>query len=144
MSLPHLNPDGKMNLETAGAHPEVISLGLGVVKAADGTPVPVDKTSQVAASVLYDAVYVAGGAESVAQLAQIDEVARFIVEAFKHGKAVGATGEGVQVLPAEVTGPGVITGADPSAFAEEFAAAIGQHRFPEREGARGGIGARRS
>ncbi|MDQ6675134.1 MAG: catalase [Chloroflexota bacterium] len=136
----------KSALEAGGAHPEVISLGLGVVKAADGTPVPVDKSSQVAASVLYDAVYVPGGAASVALLAEMDEVTRFIVEAFKHGKAVGASGEAVQLLPSEVHGPGVIVGSDsstPAAFAEQFAAAIGEHRFPEREGARGGIGASR-
>jgi len=136
----------KTALEAGGAHPDIISLGLGVVKAADGTPVPVDKTSQVAASVLYDAVYVPGGAASVGQLAQMDEVSRFIVEAFKHGKPVGATGEAVQLLPAEVNGPGVITAADgstPTAFAQAFIAAMGEHRFPEREGARGGIGASR-
>jgi catalase len=135
----------KSALEAAGAHPEVISLSLGVVKAADGTAVPVDKTSQVAASVLYDAVYVPGGAASVEQLAQLDEVSRFIVEAFKHGKAIGATGEAVQLLPADARGPGVVAadGARPRSFAAEFITAIGQHRFPEREGARGGIGASR-
>jgi catalase len=96
--------------------------------------------------VLYDAVYVPGGPASVELLGQMDEVRRFIVEAFKHGKPVGATGEAVQLLPAEVSGPGVVTasdGSDPATFAEQFAAAIGEHRFPEREGARGGIGARR-
>jgi catalase len=137
----------KTMLEAAGAHPEVVSLGLGVVKAADGTSlVPVDKTTQVAASVLYDAVYIPGGSANIQQLSQMDEVRVFIVEAFKHGKPVGATGEAVQLLPADVHGSGVVTssnGSDPGSFAKQFIAAMGQHRFPDREGTRGGIGGRR-
>ena len=81
-------------LEQKGAHPDVISLALGSVRGTDGTAVAVDKTSQVAASVLYDAVYVPGGAGNT------------------------------------------------ETFIAEFTAAIGEHRFPQREGARGGIGRR--
>jgi catalase len=136
----------RMALQAAGAHPDVISLGLGVVKAADGTAVPVDKTSQVAASVLYDAVYVPGGAANVETLSQLDEVSRFIEEAFKHGKPIAASGEAAQLLPWDGSTPGVVIGdgSDVTAFAEELLAAIGQHRFPEREGARGGIGESRA
>jgi len=130
----------KTALEAGGAHPDVISLALGVVRGADGTPVPVDKTSQVAASVLYDAVLVPGGAAHVEALLELDEVERFLAEAFKHGKVIGAFGEARRLLPAYVSGPGVIVG---DAFTEEFIAALGEHRFPEREGARGGIGSRR-
>jgi catalase len=111
-----------------------------VVRGADGTGVPVDKTSQVAASVLYDAVLVPGGAAHVEALLELDEVERFLAEAFKHGKVIGAFGEARQLLPAYLSGPGVIVG---DAFTEEFIAALGEHRFPEREGARGGIGSRR-
>src|SRR6185312_2071195 len=32
----------KRGLEAGGAHPDVISVGLGTLEAADGTPVPVD------------------------------------------------------------------------------------------------------
>ena len=84
----------------------MVSLGLGVVPAADGTPVPVDKTSQAAASVLYDAVYVPGGADHVAALAELDEVGRFLLESFKHGKSIGVVGEAVQLLPDGVEGSG--------------------------------------
>jgi catalase len=123
----------------------VISLGLGVVKAADGSVVPVDKTSQVAASVLYDAVYVPGGSASVDALGELDEVSRFVSEAFKHGKAIGASGEGARLLPAQPGTPGLVIGeaSTMAAFVEEFIAAIGEHRFPQREGTRGGIGTSR-
>ncbi|MBV9577545.1 MAG: catalase, partial [Chloroflexi bacterium] len=131
-------------LEAGGAHPDVISLGLGVVRAADGTPAPVDKNSQVAASVLYDAVCVPDGSEHVAALAELDEVQRFLLEAFKHGKAIGVGRQAAELLPPGVEGPGVVIGdSDVDAFVTEFVAAIGEHRFPQREGARGGIGGRR-
>jgi hypothetical protein len=42
---------------------------------------------------------------------------------------------------------GVVTtrgGADMTAFITQFSAAIAQHRFPEREGSRGGAGTPRS
>jgi catalase len=135
----------KTALEGGGAHPDVVSLGLGAVLAADGTPVPVDKTSQTAASVLYDAVCVPGGADHVAELAELDEVGRFLLESFKHGKSIGVVGEAAQLLPAGVGGPGVVIGdaANVQSFVDAFVEAIGEHRFPEREGARGGIGATR-
>lgn len=135
----------KTALESGGAHPDVISLGLGAVVAADGTAVPVDKTSQTAASVLYDAVCVPGGADHVAALAELDEVGRFLLESFKHGKSVAVVGEAAQLLPPGVEGPGVVIddGADIQSCVDAFIAAIGNHRFPEREGARGGIGATR-
>ncbi len=128
-------------LEAGGAHPEVVSLALGVVTAADGTAVPVDKSSQVAASVLYDAVCVPGGADHVVGLAELDEVERFLAEAFRHGKAIGVLGDAIDLLPPGTDGAGVITGGtDAHAFIQEFVAAIGEHRFPERAGARGGSG----
>jgi catalase len=126
----------KAALEAGGAHPDVISLALGVVKAQDGTPVPVDKTSQVAASVLYDAVCIPDGAEHVAALAQLDAVRQFVAEAFRHGKTIGVVGEAAQLLPAGVEGEGVIAGAAGDAFVQQFVDALGQHRFPSREGAR--------
>jgi catalase len=108
--------------------------------------VPVDKTSQVAASVLYDAVFVPGGAAHIQTLSELDEVGRFLAEAFKHGKAIGVLEEAVQLLPADAQGPGVVIGgaSGVGTFVDQFIQAIGEHRFPEREGARGGIGASRS
>jgi catalase len=154
----------KAGLEARGAHPDIVSLALGLVKATDGTPVPVDKISQVAASVQYDAVFVPGGAASVEALRQMPEVGVFLAEALRHGKAVGVTGEAVQLLAdalgrepgakrdgndgaAAAGSLGIIAAADGSnlaAFVDQFSSAIAQHRFPEREGERGGIGASRN
>jgi catalase len=153
----------KVALEAHGAHPDIISLALGVVLAADGTPLPVDKTSQVAASVHYDAVYVPGGHASAEALRELDEVGRFLAEAVRHGKAIGVTGDALRLL-SDVLGqggnsarngdygafedsPGIIASADASNltnFVEQFISAIAQHRFPEREGSRGGVGTSRT
>jgi catalase len=90
-------------------------------------------------------VYIPGGAAHVEQLSELDEVGRFIAEAFKHGKPIGMTGEAVQLMPADADAPGLVRGDASSlgTFVEQFTQAIGQHRFAEREGARGGIGASR-
>ena len=50
------------------------------------------------ASVLYDAVLVAGGRASVDTLRRNGAAIRYVAEAYKHGKAVGAIGEGVDLL----------------------------------------------
>ena len=123
----------------------MISLALGVVQAADGSALPVDKTYQVAASVLYDAVFVPGGKASVDLLSELNEVALFLAEAFKHGKAIGASGEGTRLLPAEKGAPGIVTGESDNmkVCVADFIAAIGEHRFPDREPARGGLAAGR-
>jgi len=99
--------------------------------------------SQVAASVLYDAVYVPGGAASVDMLGGLDEVGQFLAEALKHGKAIGASGEGARLLPGQAGTPGVVVGdaGNMDAFVEKFISAIGEHRFPEREAASAGAGA---
>jgi catalase len=155
----------KTALEAAGAHPDIISISLNNVTAADGSQLPVDKTSQTAASVLYDAVYIPGGRANVDTLQQLDEVGRFLREAYAHGKVIGLTGEAVELLPAVAPSDGLLAGdgqraqqqplammgvlAQPDAsaldsFAQQFIQAIAQHRFPEREGARGGVGTSRA
>ena len=89
---------------------------------------------------LYDAVRVPGGSEPLG-MAELDEVQRFIAEAFRHGEAIGGAGDAAEPLPPGVEGSRVVVvGSDVQAFVDEFTYAIGQHRFPEREGARGGIG----
>jgi catalase len=50
------------------------------------------------ASVLYDAVVVPCGPDSVAALGQDGYTVHFVTEAFKHGKAIGAFGAGVKLL----------------------------------------------
>ena len=53
------------------------------------------------ASVLYDAVLVAGGREAFVDALQSNGAAlRYVAEAYKHGKPLGAVGEGVRLVAA--------------------------------------------
>lgn len=92
-------------LLAGGAVPEVISGALGSIEADDGSEIPVDKTLLTVDSVLYDAVYVPGGEDSIAALELQTDAQHFVMEAFKHCKAIGGSSEGARfvaraVLPA--------------------------------------------
>ena len=88
----------KQALEAEGAHPLVVSKLGGMIKSADGESIPVERTFLTTASVLFDAVYVPGGAKSVAMLKSEGEAVHFINEAFKHCKPIAASGDGVELL----------------------------------------------
>ncbi|GAA4467582.1 catalase [Nibrella saemangeumensis] len=86
----------KNALKAEGAKGEVVSTRLGKLKNLD--EVKIDKTFTTTASVLYDAVYVAGGEDSVEKLRMQGDAIHFINEAFKHCKPIGATAEGIKLL----------------------------------------------
>ncbi|QGQ48492.1 catalase [Metabacillus sediminilitoris] len=117
-----------------GIQVEVISDKLGNQKAFDGTELKVDHTFLTCDSVLFDAIYAAGG-KGVSQKFK-EEAAYFIQEAFSHYKAIGATFEGKNWLQEEVmaNSPGVvIEDQDMSVFAQNFGQAISAHRHWNRQ-----------
>lgn len=131
-------------LKAQGAMSEVVGPHLGTLSAASGPSVEAVKTFANTSSVLYDAVFVPGGA-GAATLEQMGDARVFVAEAYKHGKAVGASGEGVGLLKAALP-PGVVPGSEDrisqhlgvitqpnaaglDAFAEEFLAAIGTRHW---------------
>ena len=136
----------KQALEKAGAKAEIISKFKGMIKSADGKEMEVDKTFLTAASLMYDAVYVPGGKASVEMLKKQGDAIHFVNEAFKHCKAIAATGEGVDLLVASdipgikpqvgqlQTELGVVTSGDVGVkdAAEAFVKAIAQHRHWQR------------
>lgn len=87
-------------LATAGAQAKIVSQFGGRVRGASGETMEVDKMFVAAASVMFDAVFVPGGAESVTTLRRSGEARHFINEAFRHCKPIAATGEGVDLLRA--------------------------------------------
>ncbi|EYF03861.1 catalase [Chondromyces apiculatus] len=146
--------DVKTALESAGATVEVIGPRLGKLKSAEGGAVPVTMALPTTASVMFDAVFIPGGKASVEALLKDGSAIHFVLEAFKHHKTVGATGEGVDMLRAvpfpavtladakggqgAVVDQGVVTsqGApDLVAFAGAFIQALAQHRHWDRPGA---------
>jgi len=140
----------KTALTAQGAVCDVIAKTLGSVTGSDGGTVPVDKSAITVDSIMYDAVFVPGGAKGADALKAMPKALYFIAEAFGHYKPIAATGEGVTVLQqanlssvnlagAEADGVvsdlGVVTFAgavDGSDFAKEFTDAIAQHRFWDR------------
>lgn len=91
----------KRALEKAGAVVKVISPMGGTISVAGGKKtIPVFASIKTTESVLYDAVYIPGGEESVNALLGEAKFIKFINEAFKHCKAIAADGEGKKLIDA--------------------------------------------
>jgi catalase len=126
-------------LKAEGAQVLIVSKMLGTIKGDDGTEVEVDKTFRNTPSVAFDAVFIPGGAPSVAALQGLGDAVHFVQEAFKHCKPIGALGDGAALLDGNAArgtnlraAEGVITAPSDGkadAFAQQFIAAIAQHRF---------------
>ncbi|UYY99006.1 catalase [Peribacillus frigoritolerans] len=86
------------SFKSAGITAEFISHNRGVVTSSEGQQVEVNQTFLTADSVLFDAVYVAGGQESVDALMASKEPIYFVDEAYNHFKAIGAGKEGAEIL----------------------------------------------
>ena len=138
-------------LIAGGAVPVVVSTQLGEIQTDSGKAVKVDETFATTASVLHDAVYVPGGKAGVDRLAKLGDAVEFVHEAWKHAKAIGASGDGVEILRAsrmlgvsfaDPSGPGkpissvgVVTIAGAPQFGDfirSFVEAIAAHRHWDR------------
>jgi catalase len=134
-----------------GAIPEVLApTAGGTLSGGSGGEVAVDRSFTSVASVLYDAVVVPCGPQSVETLGNDGYALHFVTEAYKHLKAVAAFGAGIELLRKAgieepladgqdvVAAAGVVstTAAEDSIsdqFLEDFAAALAKHRAWERE-----------
>ncbi|MEK5340595.1 catalase [Weizmannia sp. FSL W8-1119] len=119
-------------LQAAGVLPVIISDKAGDVKGTDGTVFEATETFLTSSSVLFDAIYAAGGQGSTPAFEK--NAAQFIHEAFMHYKAIGATFDGVVFLEKGnlLNQAGVVTGEDPRQFTEEFVKAIAADRHWDR------------
>ncbi|MCV7287444.1 catalase [Mycolicibacterium wolinskyi] len=86
-------------MDERGATVEVLApAGGGTLQGASGGELAVDRGMTTMASVLYDAVVVPGGAESVSGLTGDGYAVHFVREAYKHLKVVAAFGDGCEML----------------------------------------------
>jgi catalase len=132
-------------LRSQGALCEILGTRGGTLAGGVG----VDRPLLTMASVLYDAVLVAGGSESVDALQANGAAVRFVAEAYKRAKPVGAIGEGVELLreaplnDARLSDNGLesesgvvtlasVDGDGLAEFASAFGEAIAQHRHFDR------------
>ncbi len=88
----------KSALKDAGVEAEIVSKFKGTIKSAQGEEIMVDKTFLTSASVLFDAIYVPGGAASIEALLNQGDAIHFINEAFRHCKPIAAMSEGVELV----------------------------------------------
>nr|MBA2727982.1 DJ-1/PfpI family protein [Parachlamydiaceae bacterium] len=133
----------KDSLSADGAVVKLIAPKLGNIKGAHGGSLKADQSFLTASSVLFDAVYVPSGSTGIKTLLSIQDAVCFIDEAYKHCKAIAINGEGVELFKEtyaskkfsttingkEMTALGLIINGSP----KEFAKAIAQHRFWNRE-----------
>ena len=131
----------KKALQAAGAVVEVIAPKYGEISTVKGVAIPVDKSLMTVSSVLYDAVYVPGGAKAIAALAQKPDAIDFISLANKHCKPVAFEADADPLIQKTSIGDdmrakkslaGILSGTEKD-LSKDFIKAIAQHRFWERE-----------
>ena len=130
-------------LLTAGAVPKTVAPHLGVIAGADGSDIKADFSFLTGSSVLFDAIFVPGGEASIEALSAEAAASEFVSEAYKHCKAIAATGAGVDFVQQALVAAyktdedqeGVITdrGVSIAETATAFIEAIAAHRHWSRE-----------
>lgn len=137
-------------LKDRGAVAKIVAPHLGSITGDKGGKFDVAESLRTAASVLFDAVYVPGGGQSVQALKNEPDAIHFLDESYKHCKAISADNDGVELLKAayigkllhpdgtfysSLAGKGLIINSNGKSknTIDEFINAIAQHRFWERE-----------
>lgn len=137
--------------KSAKVHPVIVSILKGKLTSSDGQQLEVQENYITTGSVMFDAVYIPGGRQSVDTLKQHKEILHFINEAYKHCKAMGASNEGVDLLDASqicqislagtntnnevLIDNGIVTTRNTTqldTFNQEFIKAIAEHRHWSR------------
>jgi catalase len=90
----------KKALMAAGGNVKVVAPRLGVLRGTTGSDLVIDASFLTAGSVLFDAVYIPGGEQSVAALRGDAKALIFVKEAYLHCKAIAATDAGIDFLMA--------------------------------------------
>ncbi len=138
-------------IEAAGAQCVVISFRLGTVTSASKRQIAIDATFATMPSVMFDAVLVPAGHEGIDALGRSGDAVHFVLEAYKHCKAICTIGEGVLMLQSlgvqkaggqGVTPPGVLVAPTPPPntgdtvaaldIAQKFISMIARHRHWDR------------
>ena len=121
---------------------EIVAPHIGEIMG-DGGATQATKTYANTSSVHFDAVYVPGGKAAIETLSALPDALRFIDEAYKHGKPIAASSEGIEFYEATTTGKlvpegetgaqGIVLEDDVETLASIFLEAIAQHRFNNRQ-----------
>lgn len=124
----------KAALTSRGAHAKVLGPTSAPVTTAEGKTLEVDASAEGLPSVAFDAVFVPGGADSVKALSTDGVALHFILEAYKHLKAIAVAGEAKTLLSQlRLDEDAGLLEVSDSASTEAFFDAIAQHRVWARE-----------
>ncbi len=117
-------------LKAENAMVKIVAPHGGTITCSQGHEHKVAAAIMTTESVLFDAVYIAGGQSSVDALLKKAKFKKFVDEAFMHCKAIATDGEGVQLLDA--THVGEYKNDDKAVFVngtpQDFIDAVAQHR----------------
>jgi catalase len=128
-------------LTSGGAQAKIVAPRLGYLRTTAGNAVKIHCSLLTASSVLFDAVYIPDGADSVLALKRDPAAMEFVLEAYKHAKAIGASGAGVDLLETmplngAIPGDRAVIVSENRASGEtlaDFIAAVAKHRNWDRE-----------
>lgn len=134
----------KTALTERGAMVKILAPHGGMITTAGGNQIKVDHDYATTASVLYDAVFVPSGEESIKSLKKEAQAVKFLNEAYKHCKPIGVEGNAKELQePTYFKGKWdrdlqeqgmVVQESNSSGLGKDFARIIGEHRFWNREG----------
>ncbi|MEP7146048.1 MAG: catalase, partial [bacterium] len=93
----------KNTLVSAGAVTKIVASHLGSIKSKNGTAIKADESLLTTSPVLFDAVYIPGGKESIDAFFKCPETMDFVKLAYKHFKPIAVNGEGVALFKAACT-----------------------------------------
>ena len=130
--------DIKQLLETLkkeGASAKLLAPSSAAVKTAEGQALTPDDSMLGLPSIVFDAVFVPGGAQAAKAFGEDGAALHYLLEAYKHLKAIalcGEAGELVEQLRLEADA-GLVSGAKASDVLKPFVAAIAEHRVWARE-----------
>ncbi|WP_264565114.1 catalase [Flavobacterium sp. N3904] len=131
----------KHALKNAGAVVKIIAPHLGTIVSEEGNEILVDQSYLIAASVLFDGVFIPSG-KGILDLKTIKEVKDFLNDSYTHCKFIAAEGEGTEVLPftdknenKPNTDAGIFTSqkTGDGNLADSFIKGLKKHRFWDRE-----------
>ena len=124
----------KQALAAEGAHGKLLGPTSAPVKTAEGNLLAVDASMEGLPSVTFDAVYVPGGAASIKALSGDGVALYYLLEAYKHLKAIALHGEAGQLLDVlHLQADEGLLVIKEAKDLKGFFAAIGQHRVWTRE-----------
>jgi len=117
-------------LKAEGAVGKLVAPSLAPVKGSDGNSLLPDGSLAGLPSIMFDAVLVPGGEPAVQAMAADGTALHYVLEAYKHLKAIALLGE-AKSLPGQLRldeDEGLLVGADLAAVLAPFINAIARHR----------------